>query len=419
MKKIVIYYIGFIFCFSTLYGQESSHLPLIIIETEQDIPDEPKISGIMKVVNNSKGMINHTDDDGTDYSGIIGIEKRGQTTLTFPKSSYTLETRDSSGEDLKASLLGMPLESDWILYAPYSDKSLMRNALTYYLGLEMGNWTPRFKYCEVYLNGDYRGIYLLMEKIKRDRDRVDIEKMEASHEGGDSLTGGYIIRVDKIEGLTPGEDFFYASPEFSYPDSRVYYFSYYYPEADKITSNQKTYIVSDTESALNSPDFKDPVLGYSNFMNPNSFADYQIMQELGNNVDGYRFSTYFYKNADSKDSRLHAGPLWDFNLCYGNVYYVDDRFATNTWLYEAYGPDGSSPMHWWARLMEDEKYVSDLKSRYSLFRDSQLSNTNIFGFIDQTATYLGDAVDRNFTRCLFLAEIYGQINLWERPLVKR
>jgi len=381
-----------------------SHLPLIVIETSQYIPDEPKINGFMKVIDNGVGEFNYIDDLGTDYSGIIGIEIRGQTSASFPKKSYTIETRDDFGEDLKASLLGMPEESDWVLHAPYSDKTLMRNALTYHFGREMGSWAPRFKYCEVYLNRDYQGIYLLMEKIKRDGDRVDVEKTLPDHNSGDSLTGGYIIRADKLDGLTAWEDFFYAYPKYTYPNSRLYYFTYYYPEADKITTNQQNYIQSfmyNAESALNSPDFKDAVKGYPNFMDPNSFADFQIMNELGNNVDGYKISTYFYKDADSKDGRLHAGPLWDFNLCYGNVDYANARYMTNTWLYKDLN---WGVLHWWARLMEDENYSSNLKTRYSFFRNTKLSNEMVFGFIDETAAYLGEAIDRNFVRWPILGQ---------------
>ena len=383
----------------------SSHLPLIVIETPVYIPDEPKVDAFMKVIDNGPGMINHIDDTATDYSGLIGIELRGQSSqYFFPKDSYTIETRDSLRNDLKAQLLGMPNESDWVLHAPFSDKTLMRNALTYYFGREMGSWAPRFEYCEVYLNGDYQGIYLLMEKIKRDNKRVDIETTFPDHNAGDSLTGGYIVRVDKLDGLTLWEDFFYTYPKYTYPNSRVYHFTYYYPKADKISLDQKNYIQSflyNTESALNSPEFKDATIGYSKYMDPNSFADFQIMNELGNNVDGYKFSTYFYKDVDSKDGRLHAGPLWDFNLCYGNVDYANARYMTNTWLYEDLSWD---IMHWWKRLMEDDKYVHDLRTRYSIYRDSVLSNEKVFGFIDSTIAYLGDAVDRNFARWPILGQ---------------
>ena len=94
----------------------------------------------------------------------------------------------------------MPIENDWILYAPYSDKALMRNFLTFDLGRKMGHYSPRTVYCELVINGDYKGIYILMEKIKRDNDRVDIAKLDSDDLAGDSLTGGYIIKIDKYTG---------------------------------------------------------------------------------------------------------------------------------------------------------------------------------------------------------------------------
>ncbi|MCF8379280.1 MAG: CotH kinase family protein [Bacteroidales bacterium] len=395
----------------------SSKLPLIVIETNHvEIPNEPKIEAFMKVIDNGLGMTNYISDAGTDYSGKIGIEVRGQSSqYFFPKDSYSVETRDEFGEDLKANLLGMPEESDWILHAPYSDKTLMRNALTYHLGIKMGDWAPRFKYCELYLNGDYQGIYLLMEKIKRDGDRVDVEKTNSTHNSGDSLTGGYIVRVDKVDGLTQNLDYFFGSAGYAFPGSRDYAFSYYYPEAEKITSEQKIYIrdfLYDLETALNAPYFKDPETGFRKFMDGNSFADFQIMQELGNNVDGYRYSTYFNKNADSKDGRLHAGPLWDFNLCYGNVNYADRNFSTTEWLYPNYGPYEYQTMHWWSRLMQDPDYQQNLMKRYSIFRNTFFSNDSIMGYIDETIDYLGEAIDRNFIRWPILG-----IEIWPNKFI--
>jgi hypothetical protein len=380
-----------------------SHLPLVIINTNgQSIPDEPKINVNMKVIYNGTGKLNRIDDDANVYDGLIGIEIRGQSSQYFyPKDSYTVETRDSSGEDLKIPLLGMPEESDWVLYAPYSDKSLLRNAVSYYFASEMGVWAPRFRFCELYLNGDYRGIYLLMEKIKRDGDRVDIVKMRETHNAGDSLTGGYIVRVDKINGLTENIDYFYTSPKYTFPNSRSYAFTYYYPEAHKITPQQKQYIqdfIYETENSLNRSDYQNESHGYPKYLDPVSFADYQIIKEFGNDVDAYRYSQYFFKNADSEDPRLHAGPVWDHNLCYGNVDYFEKARSTNDFAYTNIGATEGHCMHWWYRLMQDPAYVWNLQKRYSGFRESVLRTEAIMAYINDQVAYLGDAIDRNFNR---------------------
>ena len=154
----------------------------------------------MGIIDNGFGNINSVNDAFNDYNGKISIEYRGSSSQSFPKKPYALETQDSIGNNNNVSLLGMPVENDWILYAPYTDKSLMRNFLTFDLGRKMRNYSPRTVYCELVVNGDYKGIYILMEKIKRDNDRVDIAKLDSNDVAGDSLTGGYIIKVDKYTG---------------------------------------------------------------------------------------------------------------------------------------------------------------------------------------------------------------------------
>jgi len=183
----------------------SSNLPIVVINTiGQTIIDDPRIVCDMGIIDNGFGFINSINDPFNNYNGKISIEYRGSQSQSFPKKSYALETQDSIGNNNNVSLLGMPVENDWILYAPYSDKSLMRNFLTFDLGRKMGNYSPRTVYCELVVNGDYKGIYILMEKIKRDNDRVDIAKLDTNDLAGDSLTGGYIIKVDKFTGTGGG-----------------------------------------------------------------------------------------------------------------------------------------------------------------------------------------------------------------------
>ena len=145
----------------------SSNLPIVVINTNgQAIQDDPRIVCDMGIIDNGFGNINSINDPFNDYNGKISIEYRGSSSQSFPKKAYALETQDAIGNNNNVSILGMPVENDWILYAPYTDKSLMRNFLTFYLGRRMNNYSPRTVYCELVVNGDYRGVYVLMEKIK-------------------------------------------------------------------------------------------------------------------------------------------------------------------------------------------------------------------------------------------------------------
>ena len=380
---------------------EYSHLPLIVLETGGiEIVNDPKITARMKVICNGPGEPNNQYQEGTDYDGFIGIEVRGQSSQMFPKKSYSLELRANNGADTSASLLGMPDEEDWVLYAPYSDKTLLRNALTFHLGEKMGGWQPRNRFCEVWLNGDYVGVYQLMESIKRDDSRLDISKLNPDEISGDDLTGGYIVKADKTGGIGPDE-FFQISPSIRYNYSEKYSFTYVYPKYDQIVNEQKYYIrkfLTEAENTLNGESFRDLTDGFRKYLDTKSFVDFQIIQELGNNVDGYRYSTFFHKDKDSKGGKLKAGPLWDFDLCYGNVDYADFNLATDTWLYPKFQDMYGGRMHWWARMMEDFGYRASFAARWKELRKGPFSTDSIMDYIDNTIDGLGEAVDRNFER---------------------
>ena len=151
----------------------SSNLPLIHITTSLIIPDEPKVTALMKIIYNGPGKVNSLSDPATDYDGFIGIERRGSTSQDLSnKKPYGVELRDAQGNNLDTALLGMPREHDWILLAPYSDKTMMRDALAYILAGKMMDYAPRVRFCELYINNTYQGVYILTEKIKIGRAHV-------------------------------------------------------------------------------------------------------------------------------------------------------------------------------------------------------------------------------------------------------
>ncbi len=222
----------------------TTNLPIVIINTYGvAIPDEPKIDGYMGIIDNGPGNINNQYDPPNDYDGYIGIEVRGQSSQMFPKKSYGFETRDEQGENLDVSLLGMPEENDWILYAPYSDKSMLRNFMTFYMGSKLDPYCTRLAYCEVIVNNDYKGVYILMEKIKKDENRVNIATLNPEDISGDELTGGYIVKVDKIDpDFVYGIDGWKSIPTPPYPNAMNITFQYYYPKAEDLVQLQSNYI---------------------------------------------------------------------------------------------------------------------------------------------------------------------------------
>ncbi|MCX6266606.1 MAG: CotH kinase family protein, partial [Bacteroidetes bacterium] len=372
------------------------------------IPDEPKITGRMGIIDHGLNISNNLNDPFTDYDGVIGIECRGKSTQQFPKKAYALETRDDTGANLDVSLLGMPPENDWILYAPYTDKSMLRNLVSFEMGHKMGNYCSRTVFCELVVNNDYKGIYIMMEKIKKDDNRVDIATLKPDEISGDDLTGGYIVKVDKLDpGFTYGVDGWKSNPVPSYPNAMNITFQYCYPEPDEIAAEQKTYIrdyITTAENILTGSSFTNPDNGYQQYFDVLSFVDFMILSEISKEVDKYRYSTYFYKEKDSDGGKLFAGPAWDFNLGYGNVDYWPPGIDYTGWLYPLIGPQEGNIMFWWKRLMEDSYFKNLAKTRWTWFRQHQLNNAAIHAVIDSVLTYTDAAKNRNYQRWPILGQ---------------
>ncbi len=179
---------------------QSSNLPILVIDTGgHDIPNEPKLDAHMGIIYNGPGQRNNLSDPLNHYDGFIGIELRGNASLMFPKKPYLFETRDELGENLNVPLLGMPAENDWILRAAYIDRTLLRDALAYEMVRRTGQWASRTRHVELVINGGYRGVYVLVESIKPDDDRLDIVRLDPTDISGDALTGGYIYDIGQDE----------------------------------------------------------------------------------------------------------------------------------------------------------------------------------------------------------------------------
>ncbi len=368
------------------------NLPIILIDTYGvEIPDEPRIPASMGIINNESG-VNYIDDPFNDFDGSITIERRGNSSQWQGKTPYRFETVDEEGENSNVELLGMPAENDWVLYAPWQDKTMIRNVLTYQLSNEMGRYASRSRHVELYLNDEYRGIYVLMEKIKRDGNRVDISKLNPDEITGDDVTGGYILKFDWFY---TGDNIGGFESEF---DNMIY--NYHYPKPSDIVPEQEAYIeeyINDFETIMMDNDYTNDSTGYPSMMNVESFVDFILLQELAKNVDAYRLSTYIYKDKESIDNRLTAGPVWDFNHGFGNCDY-GETWEVDNWLLE-YNPEGGDQMaFWWELLWEDLAFQHKAAVRYTELRQTIFSEEHIYSIIDSIADYLGPAVDRNFAR---------------------
>ena len=371
-----------------------SNLPIIIINTEngEEITNESKILGTMKIIQRPDGARNFITDANTDefldYSGTIGIKTRGSSSQALPKKPYGFDTLEDDGiEDKNVKLLGMPKENDWLLNSFAFDDSMMRDYISYEMARQMGQYATNLKYCEVVLNGDYIGLYALSEKIKRDGDRVDIAKLSDDENSLPEITGGYIIKSDR----SSAED-----PEAWYNNGAGYIHEK--PNSDDITSTQSSYIEEVFRSLDNNATNSNITTGYPSIIDVPSFLDYMLVAEIASNVDAYALSTYYHKDRGGK---LRAGPVWDYNLTYGNDLFDFfginyDRSYTNVWQFQ-FSNTGS---YIWRDLFNNSAFKCYLSKRFNEVTQTgeALNLEYISSLIDSTTALISEALVRENER---------------------
>ena len=313
-----------------------------------------------------------------------GIHLHGNSTLGSPKKSFAVEFWDDLNNDMDCTPLGFPADSDFILYGPDTyEPVLMHNPLIYKISNEIGRYASRTRFVEVYVNNgggpvtlnDYNGIYVLEEKIKWGKDRVNISKagsVDALHpddNSGTNVTGGYIAKVDALD---TGERGFVAYRQTN---------AYDYPkEAEMKTPQrapQKQYLqnyMNSFSNALSGTNFTDPQLGYRPFIDVPSWIDYHILNVVALNVDTLAGSAYYYKD---RNDVIRYGPIWDFDRSQGSkeIY----SFGPIGW---AQGPTDMFRKYWWGRIFTDPDFWQAWIDRYQDLRATTLSTNHIFGLID-------------------------------------
>ena len=392
-----------------------SNLPIVIINTQDGaaIPDEPKILGTMKIIQRPNGARNFLTDADTDefldYSGTIGIETRGSSSQALPKKPYGINTLEEDGiEDKSVKLLGMPKEDDWVLNSFAFDDSMMRDYISYEMARQMGQYATNLKYCEVVLNGDYIGLYALSEKIKRDGDRVNIAKLDADENSFPEVTGGYLMQTDRPD----AED-----PEAWFNNGAGYIHEK--PNADDITSTQSAYIEAVFRDFDNKAANASITNGYPSIIDVPSFVDYMLMAEIASNVDAYALSTYFHKDRGGK---LRAGPIWDYNLTYGNDLFnffgnIYDRSSTNVWQFN-YSNTGA---YFWNDLFNNPAFKCYLAKRFNEVTSAgePLNYDYISNLIDTTVALISEAVVRENEKWNTIDNFSGEVTNMKNWLQQR
>ena len=406
IKKVSILKLVIFLFWQVSFAQQTiltdSNLPIMVITTDLDpetnspieIPDEPKVLGTMKLIFRPDGTRNYltdiTNDSFLNYNGRIGIELRGSSSQVLEKKPYgftTLLADDDSNNNV--SLLGFPSENDWVLNSLAYDPSMIRDYLSYQLASNMGNYAPRVKYIEVIVNDDYKGVYILTEKIKRDSDRVNLKKIKDSDNSLPEVTGGYIIKADKTTG---GDEVAWTMVGSGGGSTN---FLYHYPKTENISSQQTDYIKNVFTDLETNSENTSIANGYPSIIDVPSFVDYMIMAEIASNPDSYQFSTFFHKDRGGK---LRAGPVWDYNFSYGNDLFVFDfdRSFYDLWQFEF----GNSGAKFWKDLFSNDTFNCYLAKRwFELTTTNQpLNFSTITSLIDEFVSLLSESQVRELQR---------------------
>ncbi len=393
----------------------SSNLPVLVLENfNEGRPPESsfQFNGLaLYEPDASTGRTSFAGDPALEIR--TGLRVRGSSTSGQPKPSYALETWDALNQDTDVPLLGLPADSDWVLFSPYNfDRSLIRNSLIYELSNQIGRYAVRTRFVEMYHNwdggdlseGDYRGIYVLMEKIKRGPDRVDIEPLETDPINAPEVNGGWLLKIDRAD---PGDQGFEAGGR------RLLYVD---PKESEVTARQAEYITQQIDAMAASLTDTDPETGYARYIDVDSWIDHHLLNVLTKNPDGLRLSTYLFQDAGGK---IEFGPIWDFDRSMGS----EDGRDLDPLTWDSVG-DGSNFFNysWWDPLFQDPEFRRKWFDRWFELRDDVFTEENFNRIIDAMAAEIREAQDRNWERWPGIAPNGGMfapdgMDSWEGELL--
>lgn len=367
----------------------SSRLPVIQIDTGgQTIPGKPEniyqsasdmtketVSATIQVYN-QEGALNTLNQE-PEWAMGCQIRVRGNSSRHFDKSNYYLRLEED-GKKMEHEMMGIAPGSTWALHGPFLDKTLMRNYMWYHLAGEIMEYAPAAEFCEVFIDGAYKGVYVMAEHIDEGENRINLEP----YDGKASFTS-YIIRADR-GGDTELETALTFS-EYTYRAGLNRKKDIVYPGKTNLTEELKDYIEKDFsqfEKAIYSYDYDSLRYGYREYIDIDSFVEYFILNELSGNTDAVIFSTYLYKDLGGKVNLC----VWDFNNCCNN--YIEQATGTGGFFLPT--------RPWYFMLFKDEFFVEEVIRTYRQLRKGVLSEESLKKNIQDIRMYTETAAQRNF-----------------------
>lgn len=389
----------------------NSNLPLVVVHQFDEIMHP---EGAYRTTAHISFIDRDDDDrarllsDNLHLHSSMQTNYRGNSSLTFPKKQFAVRLVDDDGENRNESILGLPSENNWIMHAPWDDRTLIRNAVAYRISRDMGRYAPRTKFVELFLHdGDgpvteshYHGVYMLVERIKWDNNRVNIQKLDPEDNSEPEITGGYIINHE------------YGRESHISSTHRNTQFALVRPQDHDITTQQRNWIqgyLGDLERALFGANFRNPDSGYEAYLEPESFIDHHLITETFKEMDGYRASTFMYKD---RGGRLIMGPVWDYNLSLGNYTTTEGWNGHDpTGWYYTHVPESWYLNGWYNRLFQDPDFAERYQERWWELRRGPFATEHFLHIIQEYTDKLGEAKERNFERWPILGDDVWQ---WSR-----
>jgi len=376
----------------------TSSLPLVLIHTYGGgaVPADGEYPAFLSMYEPRGGMASMTQ--APDLRSRARLNIRGSSTLFQAKRNYSVEFRDEREANRDLSPLGLPEESDWILYAPNNyEPVLIHNPFIYRLSNEIGRYAPRTRFVEVYVQtgmgsvaaSHYVGIYVLMDKIKVGPDRVDVDELEPEHTTPPNVTGGYLLKIDRLD---PGDSGMVAGGQFM---------GFVEPKEEEIHLPQRapqfSYIqnyIDQFGQALYAANWRDPVMGWRRYVDEAAWIDHHLLNVMAFNVDALRLSAYFYK---PRDGKLVFGPIWDFDRALNST----DGRDSNPRVWRAPNGDQGTDFFnysWWERLFQDPDFWQKWIDRYQQLRRGAFETNALFRSVDELAGQVRSAQAREVAR---------------------
>ena len=357
--------------------RDENHVAIGYATTENG---EPRITVSLEITDNVDTNNHPLDTPAVSSAALFNI--RGRTSRNFDKKSYRITLINEDGTNNNQPVMGMDAHHEWVLHGPYLDKSLIRNYLCYNLAGEMMEYAPNVRFCELILDGEYQGLYLMTESISKGYDGSRLT-MEVKKKG--NSFSGYVLRVNDMYYFEDQTSVINDYGNYAYvtliPTEVVY------PGPTNQSAEMRRAIeleFSAFQKALYSYDYDSEDYGYTQWIDVSSFVDYFLINEFTCNYDAGELSTYIYKDTSGKYKMC----VWDFNNACDN--YMEVQIRPNN-----FDTQNRLQFH---MLCRDEYFTEAIISRYKELRQSVLSEEFLMNYIDETLAYLGPAIDRNFEK---------------------